>query len=561
MRGGGLSYLRCQANVHALELLAVRAAVRDGGEMDDHVARGETAGAQIQAHGFVAGAPHGGAQRAADEPGGTGDYDAHRGRRSRRAATILTMGLRFYPVILSGGSGTRLWPMSRKLLPKQFLALLSRHTLLQETALRVRPIPGCEAPIVVCNDEQRFLAADQLREIGVQAAPMILEPVGRNTAPAIAVAALAARERSPDALLLVLPSDHTITKPEVFRHDAAAALELASRGYLATFGIVPSAPETGFGYIERGAPLQGGACKVASFREKPDRATAESFVASGRFLWNSGMFAFSAAKYLDELERVQPEMLAASRRAYEKSARDLDFLRLDREAFAVCPSDSIDYAVMEKTLDAVVVQSDPGWSDVGTWSALWGISPKDAAGNVAVGDVYLRDSGGCYVRSEKRHVSAIGLKDVVVVETEDALLVAAKERSQDVKEAVANLEAKARTEHVSHTRVHRPWGYYESVDAGDRFQVKRIMVKPQAALSLQMHHHRAEHWVVVSGTAKVTRGEAELLLSENESVYIPIGMKHRLENPGKMPLYLIEVQSGGYLGEDDIVRFEDRYKR
>jgi mannose-1-phosphate guanylyltransferase/mannose-6-phosphate isomerase len=471
------------------------------------------------------------------------------------------MTLRFYPVILSGGSGTRLWPMSRKLLPKQFLALLSRHTLLQETALRVRPIAGCEPPIVVCNDEQRFLAADQLREIGVQAAPMLLEPVGRNTAPAIAVAALAARERSPDALLLVLPSDHTITKPEVFRRDAATALELASRGYLATFGIVPSAPETGFGYIERGAPLQGGACKVASFREKPDRASAEGFVASGQFLWNSGMFAFSAAKYLDELERLRPEMLAAAKRAYEKGVRDLDFLRLDREAFAACPSDSIDYAVMEKTLDAVVVQSDPGWSDVGTWSALWRISPKDAAGNVAVGDVYLHDSGGCYVRSEKRHVSAIGLKDLVVVETEDALLVAAKDRSQDVKEAVANLEAKARTEHVSHTRVHRPWGYYESVDAGERFQVKRIMVQPGAALSLQMHHHRAEHWVVVSGTAKVTRGDDQLLVSENESVFIPIGMKHRLENPGKVPLYLIEVQSGGYLGEDDIVRLEDRYKR
>ena len=535
--------------------------MRDSGEVHHDIASGEARIAEVETDGFMTGLLHGRAERAADEPGGAGDYDRHRARRSRRAARILAMGLRFYPVILSGGSGTRLWPMSRKLLPKQFLALLSRHTLLQDTALRVQGIAGCEQPIVVCNDEQRFLAADQLREIGVQPAPMILEPVGRNTAPAIAVAALAARERSPEALLLVLPSDHTITRPEVFRQDAATALELAQQGYLATFGIVPGAPETGFGYIERGAPLAGSACKVASFREKPDRASAEGFVASGRFLWNSGMFAFSAAKYLDELERLRPEMLAAAGRAYEKGVRDLDFLRLDREAFARCPSDSIDYAVMEKTLDAVVVQSDPGWSDVGTWSALWGISPKDGAGNVAVGDVYLRDSGGCYVRAEKRHVSAIGLKDVVVVETEDALLVAAKERSQDVKEVVANLEAQARTEHVSHTRVHRPWGYYESVDAGERFQVKRIVVQPGAALSLQMHHHRAEHWVVVSGTAKVTRGDAELLVSENESVFIPIGMKHRLENPGKMPLYLIEVQSGGYLGEDDIVRFEDRYKR
>ena len=471
------------------------------------------------------------------------------------------MGMRFYPVILSGGSGTRLWPMSRKLLPKQFLALLSSKTLFQETALRVRPMEGCAAPIVVCNDEQRFLAAEQLREIGVDAAPMILEPVGRNTAPAIAVAALAARERDPQALLLVLPSDHTITRPEAFRKDALTALRLAEAGHLATFGIVPSAAETGFGYIERGPALEEGAYKVASFREKPARPEAERFLASGRFLWNSGMFAFSASRYLDELRRLQPKLLDAVIDAYAKSARDLDFLRLDREAFAKCPSDSIDYAVMEKTADAVVVQTDPGWSDVGTWNALWAISPKDADGNAAVGDVYLHASTGCYVRAGKRHVAALGLKDVVIVETGDAILVAAKERSQEVKEAVANLEAKSRTEHVAHTRVHRPWGYYESIDAGERFQVKRIMVKPGAALSLQMHHHRAEHWVVVSGTAKVTRGEEQVLLSENESTYIPIGMKHRLENPGKMPLYLVEVQSGGYLGEDDIVRFEDRYKR
>jgi mannose-1-phosphate guanylyltransferase/mannose-6-phosphate isomerase len=413
---------------------------------------------------------------------------------------------------------------------------------------------------VVCNDEQRFLAADQLREIGIEAAPMILEPAGRNTAPAIAVAALAARERDPEALLLVLPSDHTITRPEVFRQDALNALHLAQRGFLATFGIVPDAPETGFGYIERGAAIQD-AWKVASFREKPDRATAESFIASGRFLWNSGMFAFSAAKYLEELQRLRPEILAAVQHAYASSVRDLDFLRLDREAFTKCPSDSIDYAVMEKTADAVVVQTDPGWSDVGTWQALWAISPKDGDGNVTTGDVHLHDSSGCYVRAEKRHVSAIGVENLVIVETEDALLVVAKNRSQDVKHAVTRLDSLSRTEHLSHTRVHRPWGYYESVDAGERFQVKRIMVKPGAALSLQMHHHRAEHWVVVSGTAKVQRGDAEMLISENESVYIPVGMKHRLENPGKLPLYLIEVQSGGYLGEDDIVRLEDRYKR
>jgi mannose-1-phosphate guanylyltransferase/mannose-6-phosphate isomerase len=473
------------------------------------------------------------------------------------------MSLRFYPVILSGGSGTRLWPMSRKLLPKQFLALLSEHTLFQETALRAQPIEGCLAPIVVCNDEQRFLAADQLRGIGIVPAAMILEPMGRNTAPAIAVAALAAREADPQALLLVLPSDHTITKPEVFRKDAQSGLQLAQAGHLVTFGIVPDAPETGYGYIERGKALEGraGSWSVAGFREKPQRPAAESFVASGGFLWNSGMFAFSSAKYLEELERLRPEIVAAAREAYARSVRDFDFLRLDAQAFAKSPSDSIDYAVMEKTAAAVVVQTDPGWSDVGTWQALWSVSPHDGAGNAASGDVHLIDSKGCYVRAEKRHVSAIGVENLVIVETGDALLVAAKERSQEVKDAVGRLEATKRTEHVSHTRVYRPWGYYESIDAGERFQVKRIMVKPGEALSLQMHHHRAEHWVVVSGTAKVTCGEKQLLLSEDESTYIPIGVKHRLENPGKVPLYLIEVQSGGYLGEDDIVRFEDRYRR
>jgi mannose-1-phosphate guanylyltransferase/mannose-6-phosphate isomerase len=473
------------------------------------------------------------------------------------------MGPRFYPVILSGGSGTRLWPMSRKLMPKQFLALLSRHTLFQETALRAQPIEGCLAPIVVCNDEQRFLAADQLREIDIEPAAMILEPVGRNTAPAIAVAALAARERDPGALLLVLPSDHTITGPEIFRKDALGALELAQQGSLVTFGIAPDAAETGYGYIERGTPVEktSAAWKVASFREKPDRATAESFVASGRFFWNSGMFAFQAGKYLEELGRLRPEVLAAVEQAHAKCQRDLDFLRLDKASFEKCPSDSIDYAVMEKTANAVVVQTNPGWSDVGTWQALWSVSPQDSAGNVTAGDVHLHDASGCYVRAEKRHVAAIGVEDLVIVDTDDALLVVAKDRSQDVKEAVSRLDALKRTEHVSHTRVYRPWGYYETVDAGERFQVKRIVVKPQAALSLQMHHHRAEHWIVVSGTAKVTCGDKEYLVAENESTYIPVGVKHRLENPGKLPLYLIEVQSGGYLGEDDIVRFEDRYSR
>jgi mannose-1-phosphate guanylyltransferase/mannose-6-phosphate isomerase len=337
-------------------------------------------------------------------------------------------------------------------------------------------------------------------------------------------------------------------------------LKLARRGYLATFGIVPAAPETGFGYIERGEEIEGG-WKVASFREKPDRSTAEHFLSSGRFMWNSGMFAFSAAAYLEELQRFRPEIVAAATEAYRSSKRDLDFVRLGADAFAKCPADSIDYAVMEKTKQAVMVPTDPGWSDVGTWGALWAISPRDNQGNVAQGDVHLHQTRGCYVRAQQRHVSVIGVENLVVVETDDAVLVVAKDQSQDVREAVARLEADSRMEHVSHTRVHRPWGYYESVDAGDRFQVKRIMVKPGGALSLQMHHHRAEHWVVVAGTAKVTRGDTQLLVAENESVFIPIAVKHRLENPGKMPLYLIEVQSGGYLGEDDIVRLEDRYRR
>src|SRR5688572_18881584 len=353
------------------------------------------------------------------------------------------MTMRFFPVILSGGSGTRLWPMSRKLLPKQFLALLSQHTLFQDTALRVRPIEGCEDPIVVCNDEQRFLAAEQLREIGIEPSPMILEPLARNTAPAIAVAALAALSRDSDALLLVLPSDHTVTRPEVFQRDVSVGLKLARRGYLATFGIVPAAPETGFGYIERGDEIEGG-WKVASFREKPDRSTAEQFLSSGRFMWNSGMFAFSAAVYLKELQRFRPEIVAAVTEAYRSSKRDLDFVRLEADAFAKCPGDSIDYAVMEKTKHAVVVPTDPGWSDVGTWGALWAISPRDSQGNVAQGDVHLHQTQGCYVRAQQRHVSVIGVQNLVVVETDDAVLVVAKDRSQDVREAVAQLEAKSR---------------------------------------------------------------------------------------------------------------------
>ena len=453
--------------------------------------------------------------------------------------------------------------MSRRLLPKQYLPLVSERTLLQETMLRLKGVDGAQAPLVVSNSEHRFLVAEQLREIGMKTEVQILEPVGRNTAPAVAVAALHLHERHPDACLFVLPSDHLIQDVPAFHSAIAAALPLAAGGSLVTFGITPQGPVTGYGYIERGEPLPGNerSFRVSRFVEKPDLDTARRYVASGRFLWNSGMFVFRAKRFLDELQRFRPEIVTAAKSALQSGALDLDFLRLDSAAFAACPSDSIDYAVMERTSASVVVEADIGWSDVGSWATLWEVGQKDAAGNVANGDVNLRDARGSYVRSESRLVAALGVRDLVIVETDDAVLVADKSRAQEVKEVVEQLGREARSEHVSHSRVYRPWGYYESIDAGDRFQVKRIMVKAGEALSLQMHHHRAEHWVVVSGTAKVTRDDEVKLLSENESTYIPIGTKHRLENPGKVPLFLIEIQSGAYLGEDDIVRFEDRYQR
>jgi mannose-1-phosphate guanylyltransferase/mannose-6-phosphate isomerase len=469
----------------------------------------------------------------------------------------------FYPVILSGGSGSRLWPMSRRLLPKQFLPLVSERSLLQDTVMRLQGVQSAHAPIVVSNSEHRFLVAEQLREIEVKPDVQVLEPVGRNTAPAVAVAALHAQSRQPDACLFVLPSDQLIQDVPTFHAAIATALPLAVGGSLVTFGITPRGPVTGYGYIERGEPILGsnGSFRVSRFVEKPDQETARRYVSSGRFFWNSGMFVFQARRYLEELQRFRPDVATAAKAAWEAGTRDLDFLRLDSAAFKACPADSVDYAVMERTSAAVMVQADIGWSDVGSWAALWETGKKDEKGNVAHGDVDLLDAKGCYVRAESRLVSVLGAMDLVIVETDDAVLVADMARSQEVKEVVDMLDRKARTEHVSHSRVYRPWGYYEGIDAGDRFQVKRIMVKPGEALSLQMHHHRAEHWVVVSGTARVTRGEETKLLSENESTYIPIGTKHRLENPGKTALFLIEVQSGGYLGEDDIVRFEDRYKR
>jgi mannose-1-phosphate guanylyltransferase/mannose-6-phosphate isomerase len=467
-----------------------------------------------------------------------------------------------HPVILCGGSGTRLWPMSRRALPKQFLQLVSERSMLQETVLRLSGL-DCAPPIIIGNGEHRFLVAEQLREIGVEPAAHVLEPAGRNTAPAVAIAALWLYEHDPQGVLLVLPADHLIREVARFQEAARQAARLAAAGLLVTFGIAPDSPATGYGYIERGPSLDGepGAFRAARFIEKPDRDRAQDMTASGRFSWNSGMFAFSPQRFLEELERHRPDILSGARGAWQKAQRDLDFIRLDRDSFAACPAESVDYAVMEKTDAAAVIPVDIGWSDVGSWSTLWEVGAKDARGNVVRGDVHLNGAENCYVRAESRLVSVLGIKNAVVVETNDALLVADRSEAQKVKDIVGHLEGARRTEHLSHTRVYRPWGYYESIDTGDRFQVKRLMVKPGQALSLQMHHHRAEHWVVVSGTARVTRGEDTFLVAENESTYIPVGARHRLENPGKVPLFLIEVQSGGYLGEDDIVRYEDRYSR
>jgi mannose-1-phosphate guanylyltransferase/mannose-6-phosphate isomerase len=469
------------------------------------------------------------------------------------------------PVILSGGAGTRLWPLSRELYPKQLLPLTGSRTLLQQTLLRLDGL-ATAAPLVVCNEAHRFLVAEQLRQLHLEPRATILEPFGRNTAPAIALAAhaalkgLAADANAVDPVLLVLPADHLIGNVPAFQQAVRVALPAGEAGRLVTFGVVPGQPETGYGYIQRGAP-EGGAFRIARFVEKPNAERAREFLRSGDYYWNSGMFLFRARRYLQELQRFAPEMARVCEAAMRGAQADLDFTRISAASFEGCPADSIDYAVMEKTSDAVVVPLDAGWSDVGSWSALHEASDRDARGNVARGDVICEDTEGSYLHAESRLVAAVGLKDHVVVETKDAVLVAPRSRVQDVKKLVARLKESGRYEHSLHREVFRPWGSYDSLESGARFQVKRLKVKPGAALSLQLHRHRAEHWVVVAGTARVTRGEEVFLLEENQSTFIPVGVKHRIENPGTIPVEIIEVQSGSYLGEDDIVRFEDVYGR
>ncbi|MEM7081332.1 MAG: mannose-1-phosphate guanylyltransferase/mannose-6-phosphate isomerase [Pseudomonadota bacterium] len=469
------------------------------------------------------------------------------------------------PVVLSGGSGTRLWPLSRGLYPKQLLPLITEKTMLQDTVGRLDGVDNCGAPLVVCNESHRFLVAEQLRKIDCEPSAIVLEPVGRNTAPAVAAAAMQLIVSSDDDahenVMLVLPADHVIHNVKAFQEAVQVGYQQAMSGKLVTFGIVPDQPETGYGYIKKGPSAGNTACEVDEFVEKPDGATAAEYLASGRYLWNSGMFMFRVNQYLEELEQFTPEMVAQCRRAVTDAERDLDFTRLGVTAFEASPSDSIDYALMEKTTNAVVVPLDAGWSDVGNWSSLHASKPADSDNNVMVGDVVLEACDNCYAHSTSRMVAAVGLSNHIIVETADAVMVAPKGRSQDVKKIVDKLKSQGREEVGLHREVFRPWGSYDSIDNGYRYQVKRLTVKPGAVLSLQMHHHRAEHWIVVTGTAEITRGEEVFLLTENQSTYIPLGTVHRIANPGNVPLEIIEVQSGSYLGEDDIVRYEDTYGR
>ncbi len=466
------------------------------------------------------------------------------------------------PVILSGGVGSRLWPLSREHYPKQLLALVGKNTLLQNTILRLAGLTEQANPVIVCNEKHRFLVAEQLHNIDIEPANIILEPAGRNTAPAVAVAAFTALAKDPEAILMVLPADHLIADAVTFCQAIEAGIQLAEANYLVTFGIVPNSPETGYGYINALDFIEDTvALSVESFVEKPDLETAKQYLESGKYYWNSGMFLFKAAKYLQELEKFAPDILGTCRLAVDNALEDKDFLRLDSGAFKACTSDSIDYAVMEHTNAAVVIPLDAGWNDVGAWSSLWEVSEQDDNGNVILGDVITENVTNSYLRSEHRLLAAVGIQDLTVIETADAVLVAHKDKVQDVKQIVSQLKATQRSETELHSKVYRPWGYYETIDIKERFQVKRITVNPGSSLSLQMHYHRSEHWVIVQGTAKITKNDEVFVLTENQSTYIPIGTKHRLENQGRIPLEIIEVQSGSYLGEDDIVRYEDVYGR
>ncbi|EHK9899381.1 mannose-1-phosphate guanylyltransferase/mannose-6-phosphate isomerase [Escherichia coli] len=464
------------------------------------------------------------------------------------------------PIIMAGGSGTRLWPLLRSLYPKQFLSLTNENSLLQETLKRLDGL-NCLPPVIVSNNEHRFIVAEQLRQFGVDDFQIILEPVGRNTAPAVALAALKALELHGDHHMLVLAADHAIQDIEAFHAAVLAAEQESVDNKLVTFGIVPTKPETGYGYIKKGEQVKNSVFKVNSFVEKPDLETAKNYLEQKCYLWNSGMFMFKASVYLDELKKFRPDILAACKESLSSASTDLDFIRLNSDVFAECPDESIDYAVMEKTQDCVVIPLDADWSDIGSWTSLWEISEKDEHENVSHGDVINYNSRNNYIYSEGSLISTVGVNNLIIVQTKDALLVAQQDNVQDIKKIVEILKKQKRSEHISHREVYRPWGRYDSVERGDRYQVKRITVKPGECLSTQMHHHRAEHWVVVAGTAKVTCGERTYFVTENESTFIPIGTVHTLENPGKIPLEVIEIQSGVYLGDDDIVRLSDKYGR
>ncbi|HHZ9566426.1 TPA: mannose-1-phosphate guanylyltransferase/mannose-6-phosphate isomerase [Escherichia coli] len=464
------------------------------------------------------------------------------------------------PIIMAGGSGTRLWPLSRSLYPKQFLSLINENSLLQETLKRLDGL-NCLPPVIVSNNEHRFIVAEQLRQFGVDDFQIILEPVGRNTAPAVALAALKSLELHGDHHMLVLAADHATQDIEAFHAAVLAAEQESVDNKLVTFGIVPTKPETGYGYIKKGEQVKNSVFKVNSFVEKPDLETAKNYLEQKCYLWNSGMFMFKASVYLDELKKFRPDILAACKESLSSASTDLDFIRLNSDVFAECPDESIDYAVMEKTQDCVVIPLDADWSDIGSWTSLWEISEKDEHENVSHGDVINYNSRNNYIYSEGSLISTVGVNNLIIVQTKDALLVAQQDNVQDIKKIVEILKKQKRSEHISHREVYRPWGRYDSVERGDRYQVKRITVKPGECLSTQMHHHRAEHWVVVAGTAKVTCGERTFFVTENESTFIPIGTVHTLENPGKIPLEVIEIQSGVYLGDDDIVRLSDKYGR